>query len=196
MKQVIVFLTSMVFLGASYAQDLGFGPKLGLNFTNATINDGKNESRVLYHLGVFADIPVQAGFSVQPELLFSAQGFYQDGTLKGPATFRYILVPLLGKYEIFDGFSALFGPQVGIFLSNTFVVENTSQAGTYHFPELSSAVDIALGFGAEYKIISGLAAGLRYNLGLTDTHADDDTVSKTRVIQLYASYDIAKQILK
>lgn len=77
MKQLVFLLSA--FLAAFInlqAQDLDFGAKGGLN-RSEVIGDFREgyKSRLSFHLGVFAEMPLKGRFSFHPELLYSSQGF-------------------------------------------------------------------------------------------------------------------------
>ena len=56
-------------------QKATFGAKAGVNFSDITGPDVDSfTGRTAFHIGGVAEIPVSEVFSVQPELLYSAQG--------------------------------------------------------------------------------------------------------------------------
>jgi len=166
-----------------------FGAKAGLNLAN--ISNGMTdykftpEMRADFHAGVFFNLnlgyqPQKPGFlSVQPELLFSRQGF----AVKGSAiNFNYITVPLLAKFYVFQGVNIELGP----WLSYLMAVKPNSQEidGTkYKLSELKGGKDAGIAIGAGYDSNIGLVAGLRYQHGLSDMA--NNLLWTNKVIQIY-----------
>ncbi len=81
MKRILSFLTvvsmaAVLSLGAS-AQNR-FGVMAGLTSSSASLKDISSESVSRYHAGVFMQIPLAAGFSFQPALLYQVKGASLD----------------------------------------------------------------------------------------------------------------------
>ena len=78
MKKSILII-AMVLFGATTvsAQEYwNFGVKGGVNFSTVTGDYFDSpDSRTGFNIGVLAEIPVADRFSIQPEVLYSAQGF-------------------------------------------------------------------------------------------------------------------------
>ena len=58
------------------AQEIRLGAKAGVNLSNLIIKDADPKPDMLtsFHLGGVVEIPITETFSVQPEILYSAQG--------------------------------------------------------------------------------------------------------------------------
>lgn len=189
MKKSIVFV-AMLLLGTVYtnAQEyVMFGVKGGVNFSNVTgdaFSDFQDESaRTAFHLGLLAEVPVSERFSIQPEVLYSAQGYDMARIDDGDDLehrFDYISVPVLAKFYLIDGLSLEAGPQF------SFLVENEVGMGDSEV-DLSddnlNKFDFSLGIGASYKITNFFLYG-RYNAGLTEIYDIDGVDAKHGVFQL------------
>ena len=69
---LLVALVAVAFI--SKAQEITIGPKVGMNVTNiSNIDDSKN--KVSIHVGAFAEWKVNDFFAIQPEVVYSRQGF-------------------------------------------------------------------------------------------------------------------------
>ena len=193
MKKSIFFI-AMMLLSTTYIaaqESVMFGAKGGVNFSNFAGDgfanfEGDSNSRTAYHLGLVAEIPVSYRFSIQPEVLYSAQGFdiiQIENSEDLEYRLDYITVPILAKFYLFDGFNIHAGPQLG-FLVNSEVSSGDvdSEIGT----ENINNFDLSLGLGAGYKINNFFIYG-RYNPGLTDIYespdATQDAELKNSVIQ-------------
>ncbi len=202
-------------LGMTNAQDIKFGAKTGLNFanvSNVSYPNEKSSSRIAFHLGAMAEIKLNEQFAIQPELLYSAQGFKRDG-VRGveemygykvyfdadvTAKMTYINVPVMAKYFVMEGLSLEAGPQLGILVSATGSYDNIKADGGYGTLNINpkdedikddfSSIDFGLNFGASYTY-NNIYAGLRYNLGLTNITKDSrGDVIKNGVLQFSVGY--------
>ncbi|HZW76961.1 MAG TPA: outer membrane beta-barrel protein [Flavobacteriaceae bacterium] len=65
-----------LFITTTQAQEIRLGAKAGVNLSNLIIKDAdpKPDMFTSFHLGGVVEIPITETFSVQPEILYSAQG--------------------------------------------------------------------------------------------------------------------------
>lgn len=189
MKRLILVI-AIAFCGVSTlsAQEyVVFGAKGGVNFSNfagdgfASFDEDSN-ARTAFHLGLVAEVPLSDRFSIQPEVLYSAQGFdiaqIEDGQ---DVEYRldYVTVPVLAKFYVTDGLSLVGGPQFGYLAESEIKSENTE---TELDSENFNNFDLAVGLGAEYKFNKFFLYG-RYNAGLTDIYENESLNAKNSVIQ-------------
>ena len=144
-------------------QDEGIklGIKGGLNISNFQGDYEDNEIRTSVHVGLFSEIIVSEKFSIQPELLYSGQGF-TDKSIGGSGRHKYdyINLPVLGKfYVVNNSLSIEAGPQVG------FLVSAKDQFSTI---KKQNVVDFGLNLGAGYELKNHVYFQGRYNLGLSN----------------------------
>jgi hypothetical protein len=179
------FLLAVVLLACTFvsqAQGLNFGIKAGANFSN--FQGGVNSDGITsFHAGGVLELNVVPTFSVQAEGLFSSQGgktvYDQDGVggVARDINLDYISVPVLAKFYILPNtLSLTAGPQF------SFLVSDADAAWK------SKSFDLAASGGVELKIIAGLFAQARYNIG---TNVNDDEVRgdvKNGVFQLSVGY--------
>ncbi len=183
MKKIILVVTMAVFgLTNVNAQDIKFGAKAGLNFVS--ISGGDTEELGIntdFNFGVLAEIPISEKFSLQPELMYSGQGYAGEATDERVAL-NYLNIPLMGKYYLTKGFSLETGPQIGFLLSAK--GKDTDDKDAF------KTVDFGVNFGLGYKLDNGLNFGVRYNLGLSDINNIDGFTdkNKNRVFQLSVGY--------
>ena len=206
-KLLIITMTLAAF--TLQAQDVTFGAKAGLNFASLDITDSNIDGRTSFHLGITAEFEMSDTFSIQSELLYSAQGATEDaGETIGTTVYNddykfklnYLQIPVMAKFYVSEGLSLEVGPQIGFLLSAD--VENdysTIDNGTVldsgsieiDYKDFMKSVDFGLNFGLGYKLDSGLNFGLRYNLGLNDVYDVDGSNAeiKNRVLQLSVGYN-------
>ena len=195
MKKSLLLLFAMVFgLVNLNAQEVTFGVKAGVNFSDITGDDVDSfKGLTALHVGVMAEIEFSEKFSFQPELMFSAQGSdYEDTfdgeTYKGTVKTHFINVPLMAKYYVIEGLSIEAGPQIGLLLS----AKDEYEGDEEDLKDYLKSLDIGLNFGLGYKLDNGLNFAARYNLGLTDFNDDTDFLGdssyKNSVIQLSVGF--------
>ena len=210
MKKLLLFVAfgGFTFLNVQ-SQEVTFGVKAGVNFANLSVDsDGASpQSRTGFHIGGLVEIPVSEKFSVQPELLYSAQGakskesvvddFYGNYTAETTLKMDYISLPVMAKYYVANGLALEAGPQFNFLVSAKGEYEvkmnGMSQSGEIDMKEQLKKFDIGLGFGASYTLDMGLLIGARYNLGLTDANdaevePDAPNEIKNKVFQISVGY--------
>ena len=186
MKKSILIITMMLcsttFVAAQ--ETVMFGAKGGLNFSS--FSGGGHEAfedpegLTSFHLGLVAEIPVSYRFSIQPEVLYSGQGYsiakVDDGDNIG-YQLNYVIVPIMAKFYLIDGLSIEAGPQIGFLVDQEIDYDPTSDDGDISLNEDQfSSTDLSLGLGAAYKINSFFVYG-RYNMGLSGIYDDSFTDS-------------------
>lgn len=174
MKKLILLAIALIGLTTiSNAQSFKFGFKGGLNF--ATINgDGADaDSRTGYHIGAVGQIGVGPLFTIQPEILYSAQGA-KDFDLD------YLNIPILAKFKFAKLFSVEVGPQFGFLVNDGFETEVSDALELKSF-DMSAAI----GAGVEFN---KFFAQLRYNIGLTNITDNGD--NKNATFQISVGYYI------
>lgn len=187
MKKSILLITIALFgfTSVSAQEYVMFGAKGGVNFSTFS-GDGVNafndpKGRTSFHLGLVAEIPMTDKFSVQPEVLYSGQGYDISERNNGSDVeyqLDYINVPVMAKFYVIEGLSLEAGPQVG-FLVNSEIDGNPSSLNDENTISLDedqfNKVDFGVALGASYKIRGGFFATGRYNIGLRDIYDDSFT---------------------
>lgn len=193
-----------VSVSGAIAQEVRLGAKGGVNFSTLSGDDlGDVKSRTGFHIGGLVEIPVSERFSIQPEVLYSAQGakYEESGTelgvdysYKTTAKLDYIQVPLMAKFYVVDGFALEAGPQISFLASKKGELDATIGGVTVSSEEDLediSSIDFSLGAGASYRLPMGVFFGARYNFGLSnvnDSNTADNFKVHNNVFQLSAGY--------
>ena len=188
MKKIAFIVCLCLLATIGHAQlKLSYGPKSGLNFSTFSYTFiGDQQVRTGLHVGGFLNLRL-GKFALQPELLYSMQGYTFDielTTPEGPSgevvvstiQYDYLQIPVMVKYYLVGGLYLEVGPQFGILV-------NTSES--YMRGSLKKG-DIGLGVGAGYEFKIGLMAGYRYTHGFMDTYKESalEKASQNRVHQL------------
>ena len=179
MKKLILIISLIIFTSTTLKaqESVLFGVKGGVNFTKMNSDKFADNSRVGFHVGLLAEIPLDNKFSIQPEVLYSTQGTKAQVILFGgnPTIdfhLDYIQVPLVIKWYLTQSLALEAGP------SFNFLVKNEmSGQGIQPFSGFSTfAIESDFGrkfefggvLGASYKFGRNLLGSARYVYGLTD----------------------------
>ena len=184
-KLSTLLLIASISLTAVYAQEITIGAKAGLNFATLQPDLSDPATRTSLHLGGMAEISINEMFSIQPELLYSAQGAKDKSDDDEVFKLSYLSLPIMVKYYVMEGLSIEAGPQIGFLLS----AEVEDDGETYDLKDDTKGLDFGFSIGAGYKLESGLNFGLRYYLGsdVNDISEDSDQF-KNRVFQISVGY--------
>ncbi|PQJ21734.1 porin family protein [Tenacibaculum sp. SG-28] len=198
MTRALLSVFAICVFSFSYAQgNINFGAKAGLNLATLT-GDAEADMKAGFHIGGMAEISINEKFSVQPELLFSAQGAQEDITFDNGAgdqtenlkyNFSYINLPVMAKYYVTEALSLEAGPQIGFLVDSKVKAAGETVDAEDLLGDLST-IDFGLNFGFGYKLDSGLNFSARYNLGLSNISDDSnsDAEVKNSVFQFSIGY--------
>jgi len=161
-----------------------FGIKGGLNLStiinNTTDIDFSPKIKASFHAGILLDMRFggKTGlWGLQPELLYSYQGFVNNGSA---VNFHYITIPLMAKlnfgYSSVGYFNFELGPYFSYLIAtapNSMVIiteehDFFSKAVDVNLADLKNGTDIGVAVGFGYDFNFGLTIGARYNQGLSN----------------------------
>ncbi len=173
-KLLMVVAVAALTLSSTFAQSVSFGPKVGVNFASLNGDDADDldlMGRTSLHFGAAVNIGVSELFAVQPEVVYSAQGFtIEEDGVEGTGKLDYIIIPVLADFTVAEGFSLQGGPQIGINITDEFEVEGETETLD------AESTDIGVALGAQYRSPLGLFVQARYTVGLSNVAGDEDDV--------------------
>lgn len=179
MKKFLLLLAVVAGGFTMQAQGIDLGIKAGANFANFS-GDIDSDGITSFHAGAVLELNLVPTFSIQAEGLFSSQGAtYKDTALDiaKDIDLSYIAVPIMAKFYLLpDRLSLMAGPQFSFLVSDADDVIETK------------SFDLAASGGVELKIIAGLFAQARYNVGLNNVSDVEDVDIKNNVFQLSVGY--------
>lgn len=186
MRKILLFTAiAMLAFTSSQAQDFRFGAKAGVNFASLNGDDADDadlEGRTSFHIGAVARVQFSELLALQPELVFSNQGYSVDFLgIDGTGRLGYINLPIMVDVTLADGLSLQGGPQVGF---NIFA-EGEFDGETNDIEDVET-VDLGVGIGAQYILPMNLFFQARYVIGFTDVI--EDVEGKNSVISLSVGY--------
>ncbi|HRA73652.1 MAG TPA: porin family protein [Flavobacterium sp.] len=193
MKKNILFVVAFLVFGFTYAQKAQFGAKVALNVANITGDVENPSSFIGWQIGGYAEFKISEKFTIQPELMYSAQGGKESNYEEEFITkLGYINIPIMVKYFLAKSFSLEAGPQIG-FLTRAKAELESSAGETFevYIKDDVESIDFGFNLGAGYDFTEKFSAGLRYNFGLYDIAKDiygERFDVKNRVLSLSVGY--------
>jgi hypothetical protein len=195
MKYIYILCTMMfISITSLHAQDYEkkatAGIKGGYNLSSVII-DGASQTTKLHglHIGVYGESYIGKYFSIQPEILYSQQGYKitdEDGIFT--QKIDYINIPLMLKFYPVKSFFLEAGPQVGFSISHKETYDSGRLFGDTSKELEPSSFDWGANLGVGFKSNEGLSIGARYHLGQKDIY--DDKKPKNEVWQLYVGFEL------
>ncbi len=208
-----VFLVVMLSLGLfANAQEFRFGIKGGANLAKLTSSEevdfAKFKNRIGFHAGILLEATFGNRFSIQPEVMYSAEGSkineFLGGKFKGTLKLDYVSVPLIAKLYLFEGFSIEGGPQVAFNVKSEFDVDGNLLGNLSGKYELLGKIDEKITSSIEKNITSYIEEsvqpysfswclgagyefgkvriGARYNFGVTEIFSGEKKELKDVVV--------------
>lgn len=167
-------IASTLFLlaSATIASAQSFSLKGGYTYSNALLSPEPLNiitPKSGFHAGIVVnDLKIADRIAIQPELLYSMQGFKVGGV--GNIGLHYLQMPVLAKLSLNDKVSVLVGPQVSYLANARIGVVNDLFSVSYK--GIFKDVDISGVAGMELKVGDAVAVGGRYQLGMNNINKD------------------------
>jgi len=170
----------------SYHKSSG-GIKGGYNLAAVSFDgDGETGQRHSFHIGVYGESFISESFSIQPELIYSQQGYeIKNNSETFTQKLNYINLPLMLKAYPSQNFFLEAGPQIGLAISHKEEYQSVFTSSQEYDP---NSFDWGMNFGGGIKTDSGISLGVRYHLGLGDLY--DQTKAQNRVWQFSVGFDL------
>jgi hypothetical protein len=187
------FLTLALFFGIvstinaqSTTRESNVGIKGGYNLAAVSFDgDGETGQRHGFHVGVYGESFLSDSFSIQPELMYSQQGYeITNGNGTFTQKLNYINLPVMLKAYPAKNFFLEAGPQIGLAISHKEEYDGLFNSTAEYDP---NSFDWGVNFGGGIKTDSGVSFGVRYHLGLGDLYEDDN--AQNRVWQFSVGFD-------
>ena len=198
---VLTFNSSIAQEDTSSDEGISFGVKVGGNISNTSngkeiSDDGSTDNRYGFNVGAVVHIPISEKFSLQPEVVYSQQGFTTssefDLDLFGVSdiVYRldYINIPIMASYQVVKGLTLQAGPQVGFNINAEVYNNDFDLDDDNDLSEVINTVDFGAGLGAQYELDFGLFFQARYVWGFSNYVDSEDADSSNRVGSLSVGY--------
>lgn len=212
MRKLILSVAILATMTVSQAQEksskneVTFGAKAGVNISTAVFDESiKNyvpsvSSVVGANFGFFVNLPMGSKFALQPELVYSMQGFdyvYDNEYARSDIKTRlnYVTVPFNFQYKFIEKAYIEAGPQFdflvaakGDYTSKDKFSNQVTSVNDKDLKDNYKALVFGLNFGAGYKITEAISVNVRYCLGLSPNSKANTINSNSRMIQFGAAY--------
>lgn len=194
MKKLYSLVAILLFTLTGQAQ-VTLGLRAGSNLSSITQNkehSGNTKFKFGPTGGIYATIKVNKNFSVQPELLYTSQGYKSNSTFKDELTYKqeinvksdYLSLPILAKYKFKKGYFIELGPQVSYLLGGQLnnildvkneqgIITTISDRTYFSDADLTHDFDVSGVIGGGYAIRGGYSISARYTYGFTNFIKDD-----------------------
>lgn len=194
MKKLLLFVAlATLSFTAVQSQNVRFGVKGGVNFSSVNGNDFDGTKGVTgFQVGGVAKIGITELLAIQPEILFSAQGYSVDEPGYGYSVrLGYINLPVMVDFTIAEGLSLQGGPQFGFNVVSGYKFDGDANED-FEKEEGVKTLDLGAGIGAQYILPINLFFQARYVIGFSDVYDELDggvqPNGKNSVISLSAGY--------
>lgn len=214
MKKIVIFLL-FVFINSNAQENIRFGLKAGLNISKLTISGvdvtPEIKSKAGFHAGAFLSFKISEKFGLQPEVLYSNQGYktsFKDSfnQYKVEANINYIAIPIMVKFYPVKKFNIEVGPQISFLLNHKGLV-NTQSLSDYYDPafgnstaeldyeDITQSIEFGLNTGVSYQIDKNIIGTARYNFGISNVnkklispYGEDKENDRNSVFQFSLNY--------
>jgi hypothetical protein len=191
MKRIAIIFSLLVIALSIRAQKkqalpVEFGVKAGLNISNVHVQNSNNpDSRASFYAGGLAHIHISKQFALQPEIMYSGQGYLQSiANTDYKTRLGYVNIPVLAQLMFGEGFRFETGPQLGLLAGAHRKVNKFSEDVKDQFKGL----DFAWVFGIGYLTPAGFGVDARYNLGISNINDVNSTNVNNRVFAVGVFY--------
>lgn len=163
------------------------GIKGGYNLAAVSFDgDAETAQRHGFHIGIYGESFISKSFSIQPELMYSQQGYkITNGSRVFKQKLDYINLPLMLKGYPSKNLFLEAGPQIGLAVSHKEEYDGLFSSSQEYNP---NNFDWGINFGGGLKTDSGISLGVRYHLGLGDLY--DQSKAQNRVLQFSLGFDL------
>ena len=185
-KSYILILCFFLIQNTAQAQEkIRFGVKAGINLSDYTgrgyVNFEPTDSRTSYHVGLLAELFLSPRWNVQPELLYSEQGYILSSNSNSSdeleIDLNYFQLPVLAEFGVAKGFYLQGGPQLSYLLNKDSLPGDGANGIVFNY----NSFDFSLVFGAEYRFENFFIFG-RYNAGITRIVNSSEVQTHNRAI--------------
>lgn len=189
-KRIFIVAFLAVYISNTNAQDVRFGVKAGVNYSDVASDEFDNEPLTSFHLGGAMEALYSEKISLQTEILYSEQGFKtEDANEQTTYKLSYLNVPVMVKYFVTKVLILEAGPQIGFLNTAKIITESEGNSSTTDIKEGLRSNDLCLNVGIGYQLKNGWNIGARYNWGISNIAKDQLNQNlKNRVLQLSIGY--------
>lgn len=184
MKKITLLLLAILFVANTYAQRIGFGPKVGMTLSHVT-NINSSSVKPSFYVGGFVDYKFNKHFALELSALYQRQGSRFDvGTPTesqiAKLRMNYVNFPLVVKWYVVKGVHLFAGPQFGVLTDAELEVQS-------QYADVAKDLrrfDLSATLGAGYLFGSGMIVTVSYNFGLTKIDLNSQTTLRNSAFNI------------
>ncbi len=168
---------------SSYAQDMFYGAKVGVNVSHF-IYKGDNSfyadqsrMKVASHLGGFVEYFFDDYYAIRPELLFNVKGatfrYEDENDSRSRYVLKYLSLPVMMEYYATKRLSIALGPEFSYLLEAKDIMthplvqsNNGDETGSVNIYDYYKPYDLSAVAGVGYVFDNGIYLDLRYEFGV------------------------------
>ena len=184
MKKLIVFAAALLVSATAFAE--GFGIVGGYTSSSMKMQEMTFKSSAGVHAGFAYNLPLGAGFSLQPELIYNVKGYNWQGdkdaaVLQEKAKFGYVEIPvqlqwgpdllLLRPYVLAEPFA-------GFAVTGKKIIEKGET--TVDWDSFKSRLEYGVGVGAGIEIYNRVQVSFKYYWNFEDATQWSDVTDKVK----------------
>ena len=192
MKKILFILSFLLIVHFGHAQFIpvpSWGAKAGINLADIGGEEADNAMKLAIAAGLYGQKHFNSFWHIRIELLVSGQGHGAQDDLSNKLNLICLNLPIVVEYAPSFNFGIHAGLQPGLILS----AKSKFQDQTSDVKEFFSTGDLGLIIGGSYYLMDKkVAINLRYILGFTNLSESSAQSRYNRVIQITASYMIAR----
>ncbi len=183
--QSTALLVCLLASATAFSQ-IGFGPKVGVNFSNVKIDandvDIETSGKTDLSLGLVFELPVANFLIIQPEVTYLGRGYKAEFPLIGESTYNvaYIDVGGLAKLRFGDQSAITIGAGPFFSYAVSGQIKNDNGGDTDidfdNYKRSDFTLATALGFELGSRESLRFFADIRYLIGMGDLTADDNSI--------------------
>jgi hypothetical protein len=180
MKKMSTLFAAIALLIASFAStqlnaQFTYGVKAGASrSTFKTTSNMEEKAKTGFVAGVYGNYNIVGNLSLQAELLYAQLGSKDENSVggNGKYNFNYLQIPVVARYEVWNGLYAVAGAQFGQLLS----AKTTANGHSENIKENVKKTDLGIVGGLGYELKRGIGAELRYIPGIKDISQNSKTI--------------------
>ncbi len=187
----MVFCTALIGVANAQANNLQFGIKGGLGFSEISGSTLDKTPRLGIQLGGVMTQKISDSLSMQYEALYSQKGIVENQTVddvnyKFETNIDYLEIPVFAKFKVAEKWAVYGGGYVGWALSKKVKITAGSISSDVDIDKFVNDLDYGMLLGVQAQLAERWAVDARYTLGLTDVFTSGD--SKNSTIAISATY--------
>lgn len=183
MKRLLIVAVAL--LATLTASAEGFGIVGGFTSSKMKLSDVTFKNSAGVHAGVAYNLPIGAGFAVQPELVYNVKGYNWEGSttesLRQQAKFGYVELPVQLQWGpdllLFRPY-VLAEPFVGFAVSGNQIID--SKKTKIDWGNVKSRFEYGLGVGGGVEFMSCVQISLKYYWNFEDASQWSDIQDKVK----------------